>query len=48
MSDGECNEGSVWEAAGLISAQNLNNLIVIVDSNKWQATGRSKILWEEN
>jgi len=42
MSDGECNEGSVWEAAGFATAQKLSNLIVLIDSNKWQATGRSK------
>jgi transketolase len=44
MSDGECNAGTVWEAAGLASAQNLNNLIAIIDYNKWQATGRSNII----
>ena len=42
MSDGECNEGSVWEAAGFATAQKLSNLVVLIDSNKWQATGRSK------
>jgi transketolase len=41
MSDGECNEGSVWEAAMMAPAQRLDNLIAIVDYNKWQATGRS-------
>jgi transketolase len=41
MSDGECNEGSVWEAAMFAAAQNLENLCVIVDYNKWQATARS-------
>ena len=41
MSDGECNEGTVWEAASFASAQNLTNIIVLVDNNKWQATGRS-------
>lgn len=41
MSDGECNEGTVWEAALLAPAQKLGNLAVIVDYNKWQATGRS-------
>jgi transketolase len=41
MSDGECNEGSVWEAAMFAPAQKLNQLCVIVDFNKWQATGRS-------
>lgn len=42
MSDGECNEGSVWEAALFASAKNLSNLCAFVDYNKWQATGRSK------
>lgn len=42
MSDGECNEGSVWEAALFAPKQKLNNLIAIVDFNKWQATGRSE------
>jgi transketolase len=41
MSDGECNEGSVWEAAMFAPAQKLDQLVVIVDYNKWQATGRS-------
>lgn len=41
MSDGECNEGSVWEAAMMAPAQRLDNLVAIVDYNKWQATGRS-------
>lgn len=41
ISDGEANEGSVWEAALLAPAQKLGNLAVIVDYNKWQATGRS-------
>jgi transketolase len=41
ISDGEANEGSVWEAALLAPAQRLGNLVVIVDYNKWQATGRS-------
>ena len=41
MSDGECNEGSVWEAAMLAPAQGLDRLVVVIDYNKWQATGRS-------
>lgn len=41
LSDGECNEGSVWEAAMFAPAQRLGRLVVIVDYNKWQATGRS-------
>jgi len=42
MSDGECNEGSIWEAAMLAGSLRVNNLIAIIDFNKWQATGRSK------
>ena len=42
LSDGECNEGSVWEAAMMAAAQKVNNLHVIIDFNKWQATGRSR------
>jgi transketolase len=42
LSDGECNEGSVWEAAMLAAAQRVSNLCVIIDFNKWQATGRSE------
>ena len=41
MSDGECEEGSVWEAAMFAPAQKLDSVIVMVDYNKWQATGRS-------
>jgi transketolase len=41
MSDGECNEGSVWEAALFAPARKLTRLAVIIDYNKWQATGRS-------
>jgi transketolase len=41
MSDGECNEGSVWEAAMFAAAQKLDNVCVIIDYNKWQATARS-------
>jgi transketolase len=41
LSDGECNEGSTWEAALLAPVHKLDNLIAIVDFNKWQATGRS-------
>lgn len=43
LSDGELNEGSNWEAAMFASANRLNNLVVIVDHNKWQATDRSSL-----
>jgi transketolase len=42
LSDGECNEGSVWEAAMLSAAQKVEKLMVVIDFNKWQATGRSE------
>ncbi|MBI3129750.1 MAG: transketolase [Acidobacteria bacterium] len=42
LSDGECNEGSVWEAALMGAVQQLESLTAIVDFNKWQATGRSE------
>ena len=42
LSDGECNEGSVWEAAMLAGAQHLGRVTVVIDFNKWQATGRSE------
>ena len=48
MSDGECNEGSVWEAAGFASAQKLDNIITIIDNNNWQATGRSNEIFGGN
>ena len=42
LGDGECNEGSVWEAAMLAPALGLDQVTVIVDYNKWQATDRSE------
>jgi transketolase len=41
MSDGECNEGTTWEAALFAPAQRIDNVVAIIDYNKWQATGRS-------
>lgn len=40
LSDGECDEGSTWEAALVASHQKLNNLTVIIDNNQLQAFGR--------
>ena len=42
LSDGECNEGTIWEAALLAPSLEVNNLTAIIDFNKWQATGRSE------
>ena len=37
LSDGECDEGSVWEAAMFSSHHKLDNLIAIIDYNKIQS-----------
>jgi len=42
LGDGEINEGSVWEAALCASKHKLNNLKVIIDSNKIQSYGHTK------
>lgn len=39
LGDGECNEGSVWEAAMSSSQLRLSNLVCIVDNNKLQSDG---------
>ena len=41
LGDGECNEGSVWEAANFANQFKLKNLTAIIDCNKWQCIGRS-------
>jgi transketolase len=41
MGDGECEEGTVWEAALFAAAQKLDRVAAIIDYNKWQAAGRS-------
>ncbi|HEY4285395.1 MAG TPA: transketolase [Chthoniobacterales bacterium] len=42
LSDGECDEGSNWEAALFAPHHRLENLVVIVDYNKIQSLGRVK------
>jgi transketolase len=39
VGDGECNEGSIWEAALCAGKHRLSNLTVIVDYNKRQSYG---------
>jgi len=49
LGEGECNEGSVWEAAMLASHINLDNLVAILDKNNFQQTGANfEILSMEN
>jgi transketolase len=42
LSDGECDEGSTWEAALFSGHHKLDNLIAIVDYNKLQGFGYTK------
>ncbi|OGY67075.1 MAG: transketolase [Candidatus Harrisonbacteria bacterium RIFCSPLOWO2_02_FULL_41_13b] len=42
LSDGECDEGSVWEAIMFSGFHKLDNLIAIVDYNKIQSLGSVK------
>lgn len=42
LSDGECDEGSIWEAVLFAPHHKLDNLIVIVDYNKIQSFGTVK------
>lgn len=42
LSDGECDEGSTWEAVLFAGQHKLDNLVAIVDYNKWQSFGRTK------
>lgn len=41
LSDGECNEGSTWEAAMFAVSKELTNMVAIVDNNNTQAVGRN-------
>ena len=40
LSDGECDEGSTWEAVLFAGHHGLDNLVAIVDYNKIQSLGR--------
>ena len=41
LSDGECQEGSNWEAFLMAPKMNLSNLLVIIDYNKFQGYDRT-------
>ncbi len=41
-SDGELDEGSIWEAALFISHHKLNNLVWLIDRNNIQGLGRTE------
>ena len=42
LGDGECQEGSVWEAALSAPAFKLDNLVAIIDYNHFQSTGSTE------
>jgi transketolase len=42
LSDGECDEGSIWEAALFAPHHGLDNLVAVVDYNKIQSFGSVK------
>jgi transketolase len=44
LGDGECQEGTVWEAANIAANQQLNNLIVIVD---WNGSAKQLMPFED-
>ena len=44
LGDGEMNEGSVWESFLIANAYKLDNLLVVVDCNKFQANVRTEDL----
>ncbi len=48
LGDGECQEGSVWEAVMFAAHRKLNNLIAIVDCNRFQATDRCENVVSSN
>ncbi|EEF59787.1 transketolase [Pedosphaera parvula] len=46
MGDGECAEGSVWEAASLAGINKLNNLVAIVDVNRLGQSQPTAFQWD--
>jgi len=42
VGDGECDEGQIWEAAMFASSNDLMNITVIIDRNKYQIDGKTE------
>jgi transketolase len=42
LGDGECNEGSVWEAVMSAAQLKLENLVIVIDYNKLQSDGDAR------
>ena len=48
VSDAECNEGAIWEAASFAAQHRLRNLTLLVDHNHQQAFGYTSEILESN
>ncbi len=48
IGDGECNEGSIWEASMSASHYKLSNITVILDRNNLQQTGSNEEIMSTN
>ena len=48
VGDGECNEGSIWEAAMSASSLKVNNLTLLIDFNKYQSDGATSEIINQN
>ncbi len=48
VGDGECDEGSIWEALIFISNHDLHNLVIIVDANKLQGYDFNENIFQES
>ena len=46
--DGECEEGSVWEAIMFATTHKLDNLVLIIDCNKLQGFGTTNDIINQN
>ncbi|MBN1688592.1 MAG: transketolase [Candidatus Omnitrophica bacterium] len=44
MSDGETNEGQVWEAAAMAAHHKIDHLVAIIDYNKFQLDDATKVI----
>ena len=48
IGDGECDEGTIWEAAASGSHFNCNNLVAIIDENMLQYDGQTKDIQDKS
>jgi transketolase len=46
LGDGELSEGSIWEAANLASHYKLDNLVAILDCNKFEQASETILKWD--